>query len=80
MCGEPTCQKDSKEGDTVVIIRDSTRLSFLLMLTEADRFLSSGFVWDRAKLGPGVVEMVFSGWGSHPASLSICAEQRQADI
>ena len=44
----------------VVMVGDPTRLSFLFMFSKADRFLSSGSAWDRARLGPGVVDMVIS--------------------
>jgi hypothetical protein len=43
-----------------------TQLKFTwFMFTKTDKFLSSG-IWgacDRARLGPGVVEMVLSGQG-----------------
>jgi hypothetical protein len=39
-------------------------------------FLSSRLAWDTGGLGPGVVEMGVSEPGFHPASLSICAQQR----
>jgi hypothetical protein len=40
------------------------------MLTNADKFLSSGLAWDKANSAPGVVEMIISGWD--PAHLAHC--------
>ena len=43
---ESTCQKDSKDGDKeiqgVVITGNHTQLSFLFMVTKADKSLSLG--------------------------------------
>jgi hypothetical protein len=56
---EPTHQKDAKEGDT-----GDPAQRFLFILAKADRFLSSGSVWDNARLGSGVAEMIISERGS----------------
>jgi hypothetical protein len=45
-----------------------TQLRFLFMLTRARRFLSSGLAWDRARLGPGIVEILEQG----PTQLAYC--------
>ena len=44
--------------------------------TNAGRFLSSRSAWDRANLGPGVVEMVISG--QDPTQLVYCLCLTQA--
>lgn len=36
---------------------DTTKFSFLFLLTRAERFMSSGSAWDRTKLGLVVAEM-----------------------
>ena len=62
---EPACQKDTKEGDkeiqgVVITGQEPIQLSLLFVLTKAGRFLSSRSAWDRARLGPGMVEMAIS--------------------
>jgi hypothetical protein len=52
----------------VLITEEPIQLRFLIMLTKADRFLSSGSTWDRARLGPGRNRNFRTG--SHTASLS----------
>jgi hypothetical protein len=54
--------------------RDPIQLSFLFILTKADRFLSSRLAWDRENLGPGpgVVGMVISGQGSTQLVYPVC--------
>ena len=47
-------------------------LNILFMLTKADRFLSSGSAMDRVNLGPGVVEMVISGWAPTQLAYYLC--------
>ena len=50
----------------------------VFLLAKADRFLSSKSAWDRANLGPGVVEMVISGQGPTEANLlSVLNKGRQ---
>ena len=51
--------------------QDPTQISLLFVLTKAGRFLSSRSAWDRASLGPGVVEMVISR--QDPTELAHCA-------
>ena len=44
-------------------LSDMRLLLLLFMLTNADKFLSSGSPWNRARLGPGTAEMEISGGG-----------------
>ena len=65
----------SKEGEREREIQGTSgdpQLNSLFLLTKADRFLGSGPSCDRARLGPGVVEMVISGWGPNQLVI-ICA-------
>ena len=82
---EAACEKDTKKEDRAIMRsvtkrQDPTQLSFLFMLTEAGKFLSSSSAWDRESLGrgPGMVGMEISGPGSHSASfLSMLTKGRQ---
>jgi hypothetical protein len=51
---------------------DPNPLIFLFMVKKANKFLSLGSAWDRARVGPGVVVMVISGQRSTQLIYSLC--------
>jgi hypothetical protein len=58
----------------MVIARNPTQLSFvcLFMLKKTDKLLTLASAWDRARLGPGVVDMLNSGQDSTQLAYCLC--------